>query len=364
MMTTTISGVKLVDLTGEQAPEFVDVEIGPTIQHIRAAGTTAPIGDVVDGTERFLLPGLIDTHVHLGGRDALVAAARAGVTTIVDLGTHPDSLVAAQRAERGVPTIISAGSAASAPGSTQIVQMGFPPDSGVARPADAERYLDWRTANGSDLIKIIIEDPAATDVPALEVATIIALVEGARRRGLRTVAHVITAAAFDRGLDAGVDILTHAPLDRPLDDRTVSRMADNRTVASPTLIMMRTMARARLGDRADTAFANALESVRRMHQAGVTIVTGTDANETPMAPVPHGSSMHDEIALLQQAGLTMVDALLAATVRAADSFRLDGRGVIAEGAHADLVLVDGDPSVDPAVLRRPAAVWIDGELVV
>lgn len=362
-MTTTITGVRLVDLTGQRAPELVDVEIGSTIQQIRAAGTAAPVGDVVHGAGRFLLPGLIDTHVHLGSRDALEAAARAGVTTMVDLGTHPDSLVAAQRAERSVPTIVSAGSAASAPGSSQIARMGFPPESGISSPADGERYLDWRTAHGSDLIKIIIEDPAATDVPALDVATITALVEGAHRRGLLTVAHVVTAAAFDRGLDARVDVLTHAPLDRRLDDRTVSRMVETRTVAAPTLIMMRTMALARLGNRADAAFTNALESVRRLHEAGVTIVAGTDANETPMAPVPHGSSMHDEIALLQQAGLTAVEALLAATSHAADAFRLDGRGVLVEGAHADLVLVDGDPTVNTGVVRRPVAVWIGGELV-
>ena len=104
-------------------------------------------------------------HAHLGSRGALVAAARAGVTTLVDLGTHPDSLIAEQRAESGVASIVSAGSAASAPGSTQIALMGFPAASGVAGPADAERFLDWRVEHGSELVKIIVEDPDLTDVP-------------------------------------------------------------------------------------------------------------------------------------------------------------------------------------------------------
>lgn len=362
-MTTTITGVHLVDLAGERTREPVDVEIGATIRQIRTASTAAPLGDVINGVGRFLMPGLIDTHVHLGKREALDAAARAGVTTVIDLGSHPDSLAAAQRDIRGTAQVVSAGSAASAPGSVQIARMGFPLESGVTSPADAERYLTWRSVNNSDLIKIIVEDPAATDVPALEVDTIAALVEGAHRRGLLTVAHVVTASSFDRGLEAGVDVLTHAPLDRPLDDRTIERMVRDRTVAAPTLIMMRTMARARLGDHADAAFQNALETVRRLHQAGVTIIAGTDANETPMAPVPHGTSMHDEIELLQLAGLSSVDALLAATTRAAETFRLTDRGLLTEGARADLILVTANPTLNPEALRRPASVWVGGEPV-
>lgn len=338
----------------------VDVEFEETITAIRPGGSSPASGAAVDGSGRFLVPGLIDTHVHLRTLDALLAAASAGITTTVDLGTHPDALVAQLRAERGVPAILSAGSAASAPGGTQTVVMGFPAESAVTGPDDAARYLDWRTANGADAIKIIIEDPAATEVPALDPATLRALVDGAHERGLLAVAHVVTAAAFDRGLDAGADILTHVPLDRPLPEATVQRMLDQGTIASPTLVMMRTMATARLGDRADAAFSTAVESVRVLHAAGVPIVAGTDANETPFAPVPHGSSLHDELGYLQQAGLSAAEALAAATSGAADALRLSDRGRITVGARADLVLSSADPLADLTALRTPAAVWIGG----
>jgi imidazolonepropionase-like amidohydrolase len=357
---TTITGVRPVNLDAKTTGEPVDVEFSDAITAIRPVGAVAPAGDVVDGHGRFLLPGLIDTHVHLGSHDALVSAIRAGVTTLIDLGTHPDSLIAEQRAGHGVPAVVSAGSAASAPGSNQIAQMGFPDESGVNDPNDADRYLDWRIENGSELIKIIVEDPAATQVPALDVPTIAALVEGAHRRGLRTVAHVVTAAAFDRGLDAGVDILTHAPLDRPLPGATVQRMVDAGTIASPTLVMMQTVARARYGDQADNAFHNALQSVTALHDAGVYIIAGTDANETQMAPVPHGTSLHDETDYLQRAGMTAAEALRAATSAAAAAFGLDDRGRLAEGLRADLLLVDGDPVANPAGIRQPAGVWVAG----
>jgi imidazolonepropionase-like amidohydrolase len=362
-MTITITRVRLAALEASTPTGECDVEFNETISAIRPAGTVAPSGTVVLGEGRFLLPGLIDTHVHLGSRAALDAAVHAGLTTVVDLGTYPDDLISEQRAGRGIPSIISAGSAASAHGGIQVARMGFPADSAVSDPADAERYLDWRTEHGSDLIKIIIEDPAATDVPALGLPTIAALVAGAHRRGLLTVAHVVTAAAFDRGLDAGVDILTHTPLDRPLSDATVRRMAETGTISSPTLVMMRTMARARLGDRADLAFANALESVRRMVAAGIYVIAGTDANETPFAPVPHGASLHEEMNLLHRAGMTRREALTAATSHAASALRLTDRGRILEGLRADLLLIAGDPVLDPTLLARPDAVWVAGERV-
>jgi imidazolonepropionase-like amidohydrolase len=114
------------------------------------------------------------------------------------------------------------------------------------------------------------------------------------------------------------------------------------------------------GEQAEAMFAHAFESVRAMHAAGLPIVVGTDANETPFAPVAHGSSTHDEIALLRRAGLTAQEALRAATSAAADAFRLGDRGRLEVGGRADLVLVDRDPLADPESLRSPAAVWIGG----
>lgn len=358
---TTLRNVHLTALEDPSDTDLVDIVFEDTITAIRPAADSAlPGTDTIDGASRHLMPGLLDTHVHLGSRDALVAAARAGITTVVDLGTHPDEVIDAQRAEARTPAILSAGSAASAPGSTQTGTMGFPLESAVSDPADAQRYLDWRTQHGSDLIKIIVEDPAATEVPALDIATLTALVAGAHERGLLTVAHVVTAAAFDRALDAGVDILTHAPLDRPLAESTIRRMLELKTIASPTLVMMHVMSTLHAGDHAEAAFRNAVESVRSMHAAGVPIIAGTDANETPFAPVAHGPSLHDEIAYLRQAGLTAREALRAATSAAADAFRLGDRGRLEVGRRADLVLVDSDPGVDPDVLRDPAAVWVAG----
>lgn len=362
MATTTIVGARVF---GRPDDHDVVVREG-LIERVEPAGSTAADGEVVDGRGHTLMPGLIDTHVHLADQSELAAAARSGVTTVVDLGTYPDSLVdSLRRTARAdaVSDVISAGSAASAPGSTQISVMGFPDESGVSSPEDAERYLSWRASQGADLIKIIIEDPEATDVPALSPQTLAALVAGAHQRGLLTVAHVVTAASFARGLHAGVDILTHAPLDRTLPDDTLTGLATTGVVSSPTLIMMRTMAHARLGARAEEAFTASLETVGQLHRAGVPIIAGTDANSTPIAPVAHGSSLHDELALLRQAGLTAAETVHAATAGAAQALRLGDRGEITPGRRADLVLVRGELTDDLDTLRHPSAVWVAGRRV-
>ena len=116
--------------------------------------------------------------------------------------------------------------------------------------------------------------------------------------------------------------------------------------------------------RAPTGIRNrALLTV--MYRAGVPILAGTDANDLPgPAAVPHGSSLHHELELLVDAGLTTVDALRAATTRPARYFGLADRGVVEPGRRADLVLVDGDPLHDIKATQAIRRVWCAGTEVI
>lgn len=102
---------------------------------------------------------------------------------------------------------------------------------------------------------------------------------------------------------------------------------------------------------------NARESVRRLHAAGIAILAGTDA---PNLGTAHGVSIHEELAHLVAAGLSEVEALAAATSRAADTFNLGDRGRIAMGKRADLLLVRGDPTSDITNTRDVLSVWKNG----
>ena len=163
---------------------------------------------------------------------------------------------------------------------------------------------------------------------------------------------------------AGVDVLTHAPIDRPLDESTVERTRTSGQVVVPTLTMMEATV-SRLSGVAPVSYDVARSTVGQWYRAGVTILAGTDANQAPSAPAspPYGTSLHHELELLVDAGISPVDAVRSATTVAAQRFGLSDRGVIAPGRRADLVLVDGDPTLDISATRNIRGVWIGGTRV-
>ena len=312
---------------------------------------------VLDGGGKVLLPGLIDCHIHLTDENTLTALARHGVTTALDMGTWPPELVASLRSRPGVTDIRSSGTGATHPDSAHAKRMGRAQGL-VAEPDEAKAYVAQRVAEGVDYIKIII------DLPGYDEATVRALVEAAHAHGLRTIAHTAARDAVLLAESAGVDVLTHAPIDRPLEDSAVQRTRSSGEVVVPTLTMMEAIVE-RIGAIAPVSYDAARATVGGWYRAGVTVLAGTDANQAPSAPAspPYGSSLHHELRLLVGAGLSTVDALRAATVLAADYWGLADRGVIAPGKRADLVLVDGDPLADISAVSQIAAVWCAGQPV-
>jgi len=113
------------------------------------------------------------------------------------------------------------------------------------------------------------------------------------------------------------------------------------------------------------AYTNARDSVVAMHEAGIPILAGTDCHEEPssMFDVKHGESIHRELDLLVEAGLSPVEALCAATSLPAKHFSLNDRGVIADGKRADLVLLKDDPTKDIRATRSISRIWCNGRAV-
>lgn len=350
---TVFDGVRVFTGEGLTEPRRVFVQGA----EIAAEGTP---DEVVEGAGRVLLPGLIDAHMHVLGRPDLENLARWGVTTGLDMAAWPQSFVAEMRAQRGVAQIFSATTPAVGPGGNHAKMPGFPADGIVTSPQEARAFVERRVADGADYIKIVTEaaPPAGMDQESVN-----AVVAAAHEHGLLVVAHSITTGAFRVAVEAGVDISTHAPLDAVLDEETVQRMLSGRMTSSPTLTMMRGIAAVRAG--AGFSYDYARDTVSRFHQAGIRLLVGTDANSAPgvpFAPV-HGESLHDELELMVEAGLTPLEVLRAATSLTAETFGLGDRGVIAPGRRADLLLVDGDPTRDITATRNIAGVWIAGERV-
>jgi imidazolonepropionase-like amidohydrolase len=303
-----------------------------------------------------LLPGLIDAHVHLLNEEHLQQLAAFGVTTALDMGAWPPSMVDSLRNRTGMADIRSAGIPATTAGSAHSHLPGYPAGELVDSPAGAARFVADRIAEGADYIKLI------ADSPGLNQETLDALVAASHRRGKRTVAHAVSTLAFDMALDAGVDMVTHVPLDCRLTESAAARLRAQRCVSIPTLTMMKGITD-RVGAAAAGPYYEAARgSVVELHRAGVPILAGTDANDGPGIPFSprHGESLHDELQLLVDAGLSTVEALRAATVLPAHHFGLHDRGVIEPGRRADLVLVDGDPVADIRTTRQIRRIWCAG----
>jgi imidazolonepropionase-like amidohydrolase len=159
---------------------------------------------------------------------------------------------------------------------------------------------------------------------------------------------------------ARVGVLTHVPLDKALDEDAAARAAADGRILVPTLAMMEGVVAQSAPPGAD--YAAARQSVTAMYHAGVPILAGTDANASPGVPaaISHGSSLHHELELLVDAGLTTLDALRGATSRPARYFGLGDRGVIEPGRRADLVLIDSDPLHDITATRSIRRIWCGG----
>jgi imidazolonepropionase-like amidohydrolase len=318
-------------------------------------GTDAAGGQVIDCRGGVLLPGLIDAHVHLDGPDRLAALAGYGVTTALDMASLPEQ-TSRLRGRAGSTQILSAGIPAIAPGSLHAHLPGVGTRGIVSGPEEAAAFVAARIAEGSDYLKIVIGSPFADHSQE----TISALVAAAHAGGKRVVAHASDAAAVAKAELAGVDVLTHAPRDAVPDPGAAAGTAAAGRVVVPTLTMMEALV-AGLGLPAED-YQRARDSVAAWHAAGVPVLAGTDANDTPGIParVPHGDSLHHELELLAGAGLSPAEVLLAATSLPARYFGLTDRGVIEPGKRADLVLLDGDPLADIRATRSLSRIWCGG----
>ncbi|KAF0699454.1 Aste57867_9996 [Aphanomyces stellatus] len=311
---------------------------------------------IVDGSGRFLVPGFIDTHIHISTTPAAMLhdLRHHGVTTALDMATWPAAKFRAVQGIDGFPTIHSAGTFATSPESMHGTFPGLPAIGQITSADQAPAFVATQLADGARFIKLIASEDDGLSQPILN-----AVVRAADAAGCVSICHAATSEPFTAAVASHVRVVTHIPADAPLSSALVEQMQANGQANSPTLSMMeKTCARWPRYNTMETALAN----VRRLHEAGIPIALGTDSNDTPAAPglVPFGQSVHGEMKLLRQAGLSELDVLRSATSVAASVFGLSDRGVIQEGKRADVVLLAENPVADIHATRSVEIVWLGG----
>jgi imidazolonepropionase-like amidohydrolase len=363
-------------------------------------GTIIRIGDgsldvagaqIVSGKGRTLLPGLIDAHVHIprDAHEALQQALALGVTTQLDMYSSPDKLPAIKTLEKAdapnLSDVRTAGMGATVPGGHPN-----PPGGGgnlptLTQPEQAQAFVDARIAEGADYIKVILDDFREFNrhIPTLDDQTLRAIVKAAHLRGKLVIAHVLTANYAKEAIEARVDGLAHMYEGPPMDEDFGVLAAQHHIFVVPTLtviyldcgaspgiatsqdphlspyIRQKWMAALNVpqNPKLNSVCDSTRAGIKQLVAAHVPILAGTDA---PVQGVTYGASLHEELSLLVGAGLSPLQALVAATSATAKVFHLDDRGMIQPGRRADLLLVEGDPTVDIVATRNIVEVWKKG----
>jgi len=340
---------------------------------------------VVDAAGDTLLPGLIDAHTHSWG-SALKEAEIFGVTTELDMFTdakyaQQEKKAQAEGADLDQADLRSAGTLATAPGGHGTEYgMTIPT---LATPAEAQPWVDARIAEGSDYIKIVVDDATAygSHRPTLDKATYKAIIDAAHKRGKLAVVHIGKQQDAREAIDAGADGLAHLFADSAPSPDFAKFVAAHHAFVIPTLDVLDSVSGNPGGDsltmdsrlasylttddvtglkRSFPKFSTTLsekfaeQTVAQLKAAHVPILAGTDA---PNPGTSHGVSIHRELELLVRSGLTPQEAIASATSVPAAAFHFDDRGVIAPGKRADLVLVKGDPTQDILATRDIVSVW-------
>jgi imidazolonepropionase-like amidohydrolase len=410
----TISHVTVIDGTGAAAkPDMTVVVEGDRIARVTPSAIAGPpSGTVIDGRGKYLIPGLMDVHIHLAGwkwdakhegppvidhaaaEAALASYLHDGFTTVVDVGNQPENSLYERARERAgqiqSPRIFATGNLITYPGSHG--------DSMAIRISDFEKdkaLLDKHIAEQRpDILKLTYDEEgwgARPMITLMPQPLLHQIIQYYNEHGIRTTVHVSNERRSEEAIYAGTDTLAHPVIQGPVSDNFVRLMAAKKIPFATTLTIgesysrlaehpeyldqpdyvasfsaadrqtMRTTTRAAYQARTWTWWMKLMtpiceENIRKVVAAGGVAALGTDQSSGPAG--------HREMELLVQAGLTPAQVLRIATHNGAVFLgKAEDMGSVEEGKLADLVLLNADPLADIDNTRAIALVMKGGTIV-
>jgi imidazolonepropionase-like amidohydrolase len=329
----------LIDGTGGEP--ISDAIVGIRSGRIVAVGRRGEIAvpgqaETLDADGGYILPGLINTHVHNAfNENNLRIWAQSGVTTVRDVGAYDPPSVSFQfrdsvRSDRSFARLVAAGPLITVPGGYPAT-VGFPAMT-VTSPDDARAKVASLLDLGAELIKITLEDGRRPEFPsarwpALTPNEVQAIVETAHGRGIPVTAHIIFTQYLKVALDAAVDDCAHSIYD-PLPDGMIQQMLQSKMAMVPTLIA--------LGKG-----GNVVGNLRRFVEAGGKVAMGNDGGY--IAGLEIGMPI-TELEAMRDAGMTPMQIIVASTKNAAEVCGLGQTlGTIEFDKAADILIVRGNP---------------------
>ncbi|MGB8946421.1 MAG: amidohydrolase family protein [Streptomyces sp.] len=367
-----IEGGTLLDpATGEVTEDAVVVIVDGVVRSAGRRGRAdVPEGaEVLDAHGSWILPGLVDAHIHLNtaaeARDAVLrgaTSARSGSTNFFqDIAVRE----LARQAPEQAPRLRAAGVFVTPDlGDTVLADPELTPlarlRDGVRSPEALRRVVEVNLARGADVIKTRVneraglpeQDPLAQVYDREQLSAVVA---AARRGGKGVLCHSYSEKGCDDAVMAGIRSLEHGAF---VGERTLHEMRRRGTCFTPTLTAI-----AGLVDSSDPVLAERgrqylpvlKRAVLAAHELGVPLAAGTDSSGGKIKPIGR------EVELMRAAGLSALDAIRTATTGAAKLLGLERTaGRLARGFAGDVLLVDGDPLSDVTVLKKPVRVVRSG----
>ena len=371
----------------------------------REAIRALPRGSLVAADGKWILPGFVDAHVHAESEADLKAMLHWGVTTVrlmAEDTAAAQRLAAASAARSDIPEVVPAAPIFTTKGGWWGRDEPIDPnvDRFASSPADGRVAVRKASVLGSREIKLMWDDMGWCRDPwprlkKIDPPVARALIEEARRQGMRASVHAPRLADAKEALGAGATALAHGVIEA-IDDATIALMRTRPVFYLPTMDIFEFLADTRafvdsvLADpRAVTGLPAATvaryrsptyaadyrrrypnfedlrrrlpalrDNLRRLHAAGVPIALGTDMWAFP------GLGVSIEMDLYARAGLGALEVLRAATRTAAHSLGLEkDRGTLVRGQRADFVVLSADPIADVRNVRAIAAVYKNGRAV-
>ena len=413
--TLLIENVTLIDGTGRPSVAGASVLVdGDRISRIARGSIDAPRGtNRIDGSGKFLMPGLMDMHIHLRGSVELTPEGLfkvtndrtrgirmlhsylySGITSIYDAGNVPDYILGLRADERNgdlvSPRIFATGSIVTYPGSHGSNEFGTQVDDWP----EAIPVLDAHIEREPDLLKLTYEERgwgAREMIPILPLALMQQIIQYYNERGIRTTVHTSSEYRARQAIFAGVDTLAHPIIQGPVTEdfarlmgakkipmvttltigENYSRLAEHpeyldqplyqATVPAEEIELLKTERRQEYQERKWTWWMQimttiAQENVRMINEAGGVLVAGTDQSSGP--------ALHRELELLADAGIPASEIVRIATLNGAIFLGKEREmGSIEEGKIADMVLLAADPTEDINNAKEILEVIKGGQIV-
>ena len=389
---TVLTHATVIDGSGSQPQRDITIvmesgrirDMGPSSKIPTPAGAT-----VLDLTGKFIVPGIINAHGHVGAKTEpqLRQYALYGVTSTTSMQTDPDEVVQVREAQKR-------GELRGARVST--VKYRFAPDPEVVTPQQARAKVDETVAAGADYIKVWVDGGFGTRAK-LTPEFCAAVLEQARKHGKLTFGHAYELVDARMLVERGLNVLAHNVRDRQVDSEFVSLLKQRNVTLIPTLVrdellyvygdapawiddpfflkfvsperlaVLKTKIRDEQVKNPQRALIKAgfemnRINLKKLSDGGVRIAFGTDSGGAADRFFIQGYSEHREMELMVQSGLTPMQVIQSFSKGASEALGIDKEfGTLAKGKAADLLVLEKNPLENMANMRSIQTIYLGGK---